>query len=284
MSQHYRDVFITFSPNGTASTITATLGDQSDIGKFRKMIFKQITIPMTFYAISNINSQFAFIEKGADNSTNTQIKTIPDGNYTASTFAAAVQTQINSNAGFSHYNAQYFIEIDNATNRLVITTSVTGDSAGFQIAFYSGVGGTTNTPSKRIQAEKIWGVPATKLTSPVPTQPQIGNGTYLTSYRSTNPSQIWGPDQLLVVSPTLQNIFSRKNTDLGMNIQNIIMRVPVTVPLFSQQTFSDSNNEVAVQNNQSFPQKIVIDVTDETGNSLNFNGCVVYMHITVGNL
>ena len=283
MSQQSRDVYIKFTPKSTPVTVDIGSAQIASIGTFKRMIFKSFTCPTTFYAVSDVNNQFYIIERSTSGSTNTRLATLTPGNYTAASIVSEMMDRFNYIASAGYYGGNYVIEIDVTTGRLEISYDPTVGSTlnGFKVGFYNGQAGTTNSPSRRIQAEKIWGVSPTTLTTAVPTLPQIGGATFLSNYVSANPSQIWGPDQLLVVSPTFQNMIARKNTDIGDGQSNVIMRVPVTVQPFSQQSFADYNNEVTTVGNTRFPRVVNISVTDESGNLLDFNGGQCYLIISV---
>ena len=285
MLQQSRDVYIKFTPKSTPVSIEIESAQVNAIGTFKRMIFKSFTCSTTFYSVSAINNQFYIIESSTSGDTNTRLATLTPGNYTSASLVLEMMSQFNYFGSTGYYGGTYQIEVDFITGRLSINNVPTENSTfvGFKVGFYNGQAGTVNSPSCRMQAEKIWGVLPTTLTSPVPTLPQIGGATFLSNYVSVNPSQIWGPDQLLVVSPTFQNMIARKNIDIGDGQSNVIMRVPITVQSFSQQSFSDYNNEVTTIGNTKFPRVVSISVTDESGNLLDFNGGQCYLTISVAN-
>ncbi len=283
MLQQSRDVYIKFAPKSTPVSIDIEPAQINSIGIFKRISFKSFTCPTTFYSISSVNNQFYIIEQSTSGSTNTRLVTLVPGHYNATSMATELMNRFNYTAGTGYYGGIYIINIDTITGRLAISYSSPVGSTlnGFKIGFYNGQAGTSNSPSQRLQAEKIWGVDPTTMTTAISALPQIGGNTFLTSYTSENPSQIWGPDQLLVISPTFQNMIARKHTDIGDGQSNIIMRVPITVQPFSQQTFTDYNNDVTTIGNTKFPRVINISVTDESGNLLDFNGGQCYLIVSV---
>lgn len=280
MTSQFREFYLKFSPvNATPSSptsivITPSAAEITQINSFKKMRFKTITTPIMFYAISSVNNAFALLETNDSSATSSATGTITPGNYTSSTFAVEVGNALTIAGTLS---STYSATISATTGRMQIVNDNAGTWTSFQIEFYTGNSGTLDIPSARDQAEKIWGViPGTSKNNP-----QIGGGTYVTSHITTNPVQLWGPDQLLVVSDTLEKMMVKRNTDVVDNRQNIIMRVPITVTPFSQQTYTDTDSETTTTNGINLPPNINMNITDESGNGLNFNGGQCYLHVMI---
>ena len=85
-------------------------------------------IPNTEYIINNDNNLLHFEETGGT----TIIATIPIGNYTLSTLSNQIQTQMNS-VGSSTYTV-----VSTTTNRISITSDLTGGSGIFNLDFFGG--------------------------------------------------------------------------------------------------------------------------------------------------
>ena len=280
MTSQAREIYWKFRPNGSAQSITVSAANNTQIGAFKRIKFRLFTCPISFYAVGPNNKQFYFTERLTIALVVTDVSVLlnlTEGNYTISSFATEVSTIINAN---NHATTSYTVTTSTTTGKLTIVGSGDGTYQGFQIEFYSGVSGTTSSPSKRLQAEKIWGVAPTTLTSTV-TVTQIGSGSFLTTYVSTNPISLWGPDQLLVISPELKKLMTKYNTEIVDAQSNIIMRVPITTSAFSQQTYVNTDSEITGVNNQTIPTTVTLDVIDETGNSINFNGGTCYLHMIV---
>lgn len=256
-NQRYREFTLRWSPPGSASTITLTPDEQNYIGAFSNIQFRQVTMPATFYVVSTINNT-ASLSEGASNPdlllNLSYIFHITPANYTAATFAAAVATALQS---VSPNSLTYTVTISPTTGTLTISTSMQ-----FQISF------TPGNP----QMEKIWGVRAGTAS------PQI-NATS-GSYTSINPVQLWGPDQLLIVSPTITSYMQSRNLDISpYEIPNTLLRVSVQGTPFTQITFNSQQIFAAIS--LPIPSNIIIDVLDESGNSINLNGGYVYLTIAI---
>ena len=280
MSSQSREIYWKFRPNGSAQTITVSAANNLQIGAFKRIKFKLFTCPISFYAVGPTNKSFFFTERLSIIGIVTDFSgtlNLTEGNYTISSFATEVAAIINAN---NHATTSYTATTSTTTGKLTIVGTGDGTYQGFQIEFYSGVSGTVSNPAKRLQAEKIWGVAPTTLTSTV-TVSQIGSGSFITTYVSTNPISLWGPDQLLVISPELKKLMTKYNTDIVDGQSNIIMRVPITSSPFSQQTYVNTDLEITGVNNQTIPATVTLDVIDESGNSVNFNGGSCYLHTVV---
>jgi hypothetical protein len=181
--------------------------------------------------------------------------------------------------GESLTGAFFQVVVDQNTDKIQITYDG-GTMTGFKIEFYTGRNGTTDNSSKRLQAEKIWGTTRTAITDDPPAVPQIGGNSYITSYTSTYPIYIWGPEYLSLVSSTFQNIITRRNSDIVYGQSNIIMRIPIQVPPMSQAVYIDTN-EATTSNSQRMPGTLSIGLIDETGNYLNFNNGQCHLQLIV---
>lgn len=274
----YREFYIKFIPSGSAVEINLSSTERTRIGAFKTIHFHTLVTPISYYCISSINNEFVLIEENDSAATTSSIITLDSGNYTTSTFSIEVQSKLNAN---SAYGSTYTVSINSTTGKMIITNDNGGTWNGFKIEWYTGNNGTIDSASNRIQAEKIWGAPRTELIDTTPANPQIGGAVFLTSYTSTNPIQLWGPDELLIISPELQKMKTKYNVDVINNQINIIIRIPIATNPFTQQTHIDTVSEVVGVNNQTLPTMITIDITDESGNSLNFNGGACYLHVRV---
>ncbi len=277
MATQNREIYFKFSPDGSAQDVSLSASELSQIGSFKRLKFSSITTPLLYYSISSINQQFALIERNDSSATTTTLITLTSGNYTSASFATELQTQLNNNDA---YGSTYTVTISTTTGKLSITNNNGGTWNGFQIEFYTGNSGTSDTASKRVQAEKIWGVTPTLLSDAAPASPQIGSGSFVTSYTSSLPVQLWGPDQLLVVSPELKKMLVRYNTDIVDNQANILLCVPIVSSPFTQQTYTFDSTTISV-NNQTLPSTITFNITDESGNSIDFNGGSCYLRVIV---
>ena len=136
--------------------------------------------------------------------------------------------------------------------------------------------------TENIQAtEIIWGVnPGTAGALPyIQNPPDASQFTNVVSGLGDYPTQLWGPDQLILTSSSLDKIILGANIDINI-INNVIMRVPVTSTPFSQQTYVTDTSYSCVAST-FMPSSIDINILDEFGNSINFNGGVCYLTIRV---
>lgn len=249
MTTLIKEFHLSFAPNGSASSVAITEAQNVSIGSYRRLKIKQFTMPITYYAVSTINNAAELSENGGG----WAAVTLTPGNYTQSTFATEVKTQLEATGA-----GTYTVSINTETSKMLI--SVGGGAATFSIRF---------TASNR-QMEKIWGVPTGTA------RPQIPNGG---SYTSTNIIQLWGPDHINLVSSTLVKMIASRAVDLD-DASNMLLRVPINVNVGSQQTVYDEDWRQAV-NQVMTPTTISIDIQDESGNSINLNGGVCYLTIAV---
>lgn len=279
----YRDFILKWSPAGSSSNINITSAENTQIGAFKQMRVKSITVPITFYAISSINNTFLLKETGVT----WKLITIPASNYTSTEFAAAIKTVIEASDVLA---TTYTVTISSTTGKLTITAS----TGTISIAF----------PTNDVQREKIWGVPhgtagctyAQLIGVSTPTAAQINNTPAIT-YVSTNPVMLWGPDYLLLKSSTLVKMLNNRHTVIidtastgvsgidasgnAVSHSSIISRIPITVTPFSQQLYTEFDNSMLTVNQQMTPTVINLDITDESNNSINFNGGWVVLVMSV---
>jgi hypothetical protein len=392
MSSFSREVYLRFTPAGSPVQITLTDQEVANIGKFNTITYKNIIIPITYYAISEVNNTFLFRE---DNTGSWTTITLSPGNYNSLAFANELKTKLEiAGAG------DYAVSVSPTTGQMTITVS--GLASTFSIAYTTGdrqrekiwgtlpdtigatfkienpptnaqinstpavvynstnilpsiivvnernrrallylttlttwldlflgigtftrsefaqtllvglsvaaVGYTTFSvsinedgtlriqmvptspyinfsiafPENKAEIEEIWGVPYTQpganyyIQNP-PDEAQINNTS---SYLSPKPIVLWGPDQILLKSRNLERIMVFRNTDVSLNNQNVVMKIPVENYQFTQQVYSSTFVRKTVQNS-SFPKVVDFDITDETGNSLNLNGASCYINLIV---
>lgn len=259
----YRNLYLGFYPDSSQTTYVFNDSDISTkIGYFTKIKLNEITISLTYYAISSINNSFALIENDGLSDTTTQC-TITQGTYTLPIFATTIKNILNTAS--SGYDVVY----DNNTNK--ITISLTGGNT-FKIDFYSGNNGTTDDSQKRLQAQKIWGISRNKSTSNA--QISDTDGSTITSWESTNPVILWGPDYLYLKSSQLKKILISYNYD-NLSNDDIIAKIPIVGSPFTQLTYKFQSDFVLTNHNSLFPTQLVLNLTDETNNKINLNdgGC-----------
>jgi hypothetical protein len=259
-------VYIKWSPAGASQNITFTAAQSAQIAAFKKLTIKRVIMPITYYAISSINQTYQLSEGGAFGSA----RTITAGNYTSAEFCTELSTSLGLASVALGNSATYTCTISSTTGKLTITKN----SGTFQIQF-------ATTAATRSQMEKIWGVPA------VTAQPQINNGGAAITYTSTNPVILWGPDELLLVSSALVTLCTQRNTDIvgytsatDTAQTNILFKIPITVTPFSQLIYEDSVDFTAT-NQSIIPTTIDLNITDESGNSLNFLGGYCYIELAL---
>jgi hypothetical protein len=243
------EFYLTWKPLGSVSTIPITEQQNRDIGSYKRIKFKLFTFPITYYGVSNINNTVQLSENGG--AWNTMV--LENSNYDDIEFVAELKRKLDAvGAG------TYTVTISKYTGKLTITAV---NITNFSIRF---------TASSK-QHEKIWGVIAGT------SRPQI---PATLSYTSPNVIQLWGPDQLNVVSSTLSKMITKKNIDVVGEISDIILKVPVTLNAFNQESHYESDWMPAV-NQEMIPSSILIDIVDEEGNSLNFNGGTCYLTVSI---
>jgi hypothetical protein len=119
------------NPLQTQSKYIVTLPDVYD--NVYSVSLKSMELPYSWYLFSavNKNTSFTLVETPT-----TYTVTIPDGNYTSSTFPLAIKTALNTATSSSNYDVTY----SSTTNKLTITNSANG----FDLEF-STVDSTTST-------------------------------------------------------------------------------------------------------------------------------------------
>lgn len=128
MSTFSREVYLKFTPFASPVEITLTDEEIANIGKFNSIIYKNITIPLTYYAISEINNSFLFREN--DTGSWTLVRLDP-GNYNSVSFANEVKNKLESNG-----SGTYDVSISPTTGRMDI--AVSGGATTFSISFPTG--------------------------------------------------------------------------------------------------------------------------------------------------
>lgn len=186
---------------------------------------------------------------------------LTEGVYTREEFIVELANKLNTAGAYT-----YTVSID-ISGKLIISS--TDD---FQIAFIENVRST----------EKIWGISSGVLGAKLmiqnpPTDVQITGATYT----STNPIQLWGPDKLLIVSEALENQFIKKNIDITQNTDDVIFSIPITVSPLTQQTYFNPNVNMTLTSGVKLPRKVDMNITDESGNGINFNGGECYVNLIV---
>lgn len=193
--------------------------------------------------------------------------TLTSGTYTRVQFAAMLQTILEGSGN------TWTVSINaNGTLSIVLTPLLTVTT--FSIAFDENIR----------DIEEIWGVAANtpganRTIQNPPAAAQI-NPSVASSYTSARPIILWGPDQLLLRSAALESISLYKNTDIGTSIQNVVTKIPINGPTFSQYISSNGPVKQVISNTQ-LPASIDINITDESGNNVDFNGGVCYINMTV---
>ena len=194
--------------------------------------------------------------------------TLQEGTYTRNEFASVVSSGLNI---VSYSYASFEVSINN-NGTLNITLIPNNSYVAFSISF------TQN----KSEIEEIWGVPyltpgATYYIQNPPSNSQITN---YQEFTTPCPVILWGPDQILVKSRSLQKLMALKNNDIADDNQNVILKVPVENPYFTQQIISSSLVLKTVQNSL-MPKVIDFDITDEDGNSLYTNRSPCYLTLVV---
>ena len=243
------EFYLAWSPSGSAATIPISSAQNTAIGIYRKIKFKTFVFPTSFYSVYDANKTAELSEDGGAWTSFTLTKS----NYTASTIVTEIKTALETvGAG------TYTVTIDTYTGKLYITaTGITS----FSIRF------TSNSRAH----EKIWGILEGTSSPQIPAT---------LSYSSSAVVQLWGPDCLLVKSPTLAKMMAKNNIDVSDGNTNVLMRVPIVSTVFSQDVHFESDWLPAI-NQALVPNSIVIDITDESGNSIDFNGCKCYLIVAV---
>lgn len=193
---------------------------------------------------------------------------LTEGVYTRKEYVAELANALNA-AGEGTYTVSI-----NISGKLIISDSAAGEN--FKIAFVENIR----------TIEKIWGVqtgtPGAKLEIPNPPSPlqisSLGTGGV---YVSHNPIQLWGPDKLLIVSEALESQFVNKNIDITQNTDGVIFSIPITVSPLTQQTYFNPNQNMTLTSGIKLPRTIDMNITDESGNGINFNGGECYVNLIV---
>jgi len=243
------EFYLAWSPNGSSANIPISSSQNALIGLYRKIKFKTFIFPTSFYSVSNINNTAELSENGGAWTS----FTLTNNNYNSTTLAVELKRVLEV-VGIGTYT----VDIDIYSCKMTITaTGVTT----FSIRF------TANSRPH----EKIWGITANTARPQIPAT---------LSYTSPNVIQIWGPDCLLVKSPTLSKMLIKNNIDVSDSNSNVLIRVPIVSSSLSQDLYTSEDWLPAINQNL-IPTTINIDVTDENGNSVDFNGARCYLTVAV---
>ena len=115
----------------------------------------QTSIPRSEYNVNSTNNLIYFYDSASSSGEPTQA-TIAEGQYTTSTISAAVKTAMDA-AGL----ASYTVAIDSTTQRMTITSDLSGGASGFIIDFLAGTiphpsGGGSETSIYRDNSAGPW--------------------------------------------------------------------------------------------------------------------------------
>jgi hypothetical protein len=186
--------------------------------------------------------------------------TLTNGSYTNVEFAAHLKSRLNA-TGTGTYNTSI---LQNGK----LNISVSGAALTFSISFITGIN----------KIEDIYGinhntVGATNIIQNPPTAAQINN---VSSYTSTLPAQLWGPDVLYLTSYSLNSLTIGRYTDVHTLIENIICQIPINASTFSQMVYRPELMLSCVSNTR-LKTTFDFNIIDEDGNDINFNGGNCYI-------
>jgi len=226
-------------------------------------------IPASTYISNNQISPIIIIDSTnsrallSENSGAWTMFTLTTGSYTNTTYATQLKSRL-STTGIGTYTVSI---LQNGK----LSISVSGLASTFSISFITGIN----------KLEDIYGVDhntsgATDIIQNPPTSAQINN---VGTYTSTVPAQIWGPDVLYLTSSALESLIIGRYTDESMQVDGIICQIPINASTFSQMIYKP-NLVLSCVANTRLKSNIDLNIIDESGNDVNFNGglCYITLH------